>query len=122
MRSEPSQKRRFEPLGACLLDALPESVRRNLPGWRGVIAWGDCVSREVASRSRAVAYHQGCLTVQVASSVWMHHLLALKRQLIADVNAAVGTGAGSPPIEDIHFVLSPGTSSTGTSSPGPVAP
>ena len=104
------------------MDALPEAVRRNLPGWRGVMVWGDCVSREVASRSRAVAYHRGCLTVQVASSVWMHHLLALKRQLIADVNAAVAAGAQNPPIEDIHFVLSPGTSSLGTSSTESAAP
>ena len=108
-------------LGAGVLAALPESVRQNLPGWRAVLEWNQIVSRDVASRSQAVAFHGGCLTVHVVSSVWMHHLLALKRQLMAELNAATtgvpapaaGAGATSAstipgPIRDIHFVLNPG--------------
>jgi hypothetical protein len=108
-------------LGAGVLAALPESVRQNLPGWRAVVGWDQIVSREVASRSQAVAFHSGCLTVHVVSSVWMHHLLALKRQLMADLNAATsGTAPGSAatsPIRDIHFVLNPGLTGPAASRP-----
>jgi hypothetical protein len=100
-------------LGPSVLDVLPVAVRQNLPGWRAVLEWSAIVSREVASRSQAVAFRGGCLTVHVVSSVWMHHLMALKRQLISDLNAATGAPAGAgetaaeSPIRDIHFVLNP---------------
>jgi len=93
-------------LGPSVLDVLPVAVRQNLPGWRAVLEWSAIVSREVASRSQAVAFRGGCLTVHVVSSVWMHHL-------ISDLNAATGAPAGAgetaaeSPIRDIHFVLNP---------------
>jgi hypothetical protein len=100
--------------------ALPEAVRQNLPGWRAVVGWNTIVSREVASRSQAVAFHGGCLTVHVVSSVWMHHLLALKRQLMTELNAATGGAAatgGTAPIRDIHFVLNPGLTAPAVQRP-----
>jgi predicted nucleic acid-binding Zn ribbon protein len=96
---------KLEPLGGTVLAALPEAVRRNLLGWRGVVGWAEAVGPEVARRSRAVAYHDGRLTVQVSGSVWMHHLMALKAQLVEQVNRA--TGARSPVIRDIIFVVEP---------------
>jgi len=94
----------LEPLGPLVLAGLPDAVRRNLPGWRGVLVWADAVSPDVARRSRAVRFREGRLTVEVAGSVWLHHLTALKRQLVAQVNRAVGSQA----IEDIIFVVNPG--------------
>jgi hypothetical protein len=114
-------------LGPSVIDVLPAAVRQNLVGWRAVLNWSAIVSRDVASRSQAVSFRGGCLTVQVVSSVWMHHLMALKRQLISELNAATGTtgatsvtaasaagaSGGAPddavegPIRDIHFVLNP---------------
>jgi predicted nucleic acid-binding Zn ribbon protein len=95
----------LEPLGPAVLASLPEGVRRNLAGWRGVLAWGEAVSPEVSRRSRAVAFRDGRLIVQVVGSVWMHHLMALKGQLLAQVNQAIGPPTGV--IDDIIFVLNP---------------
>jgi predicted nucleic acid-binding Zn ribbon protein len=96
---------KLEPLGGALAAALPEAIRRNLPGWRGVLGWAEAVGPEIARRSRALAYHDGRLTVQVTGSVWMHHLAAMKPQLLARVNRV--TGAPDPVIHDIVFVVDP---------------
>ena len=94
---------KLAPLGPSVLSALPERVRRALPGWQGVLVWGDAVGPEAARRSRAVAYREGRLIVEVASSVWMQHLAAVKRTLVNRVNQAIGV----PAVEDIVFVLNP---------------
>jgi predicted nucleic acid-binding Zn ribbon protein len=96
---------KLEPLGGALTAALPEGIRRNMPGWRAVLCWAEAVGPEVARRSRAVAYRDGRLTVEVAGSVWMHHLAALKPRLLADVNRV--TGVRTPVITDIVFVVGP---------------
>lgn len=96
---------KLEPLSGALAGALPDAIRRNLPGWRGVLGWEAAVGPDVSRRSRAIAYHDGRLTVQVAGSVWMHHLSALKPRLLASVNAV--TGSAEPVIRDIVFVVDP---------------
>jgi len=96
---------KLEPLAGALLAGLPEGIRRNLPGWRGVLGWAEAVGPEIARRSRAISYHDGRLTVEVAGSVWMHHLAALKPRLLADVNRV--TGAREAVIRDIVFVMDP---------------
>jgi hypothetical protein len=96
---------KLEPLGPMVLASLPEGVQRNLSGWRGVLVWSDAVSPEAARRSRAIAFRDGRLIVEVVGSVWMHHLAALKRQLVAQVNEALGHPV--PVISDIVFVLNP---------------
>ncbi len=113
MANEGGRRRKLKPerLGAGLEAMLPEPVRRNLPGWRGVLAWADVVGRDAAARSRAVSFRDGRLRVEVAGSVWMHHLLALKPQLLAKVNRA--TGSEEQVIRDIVFVLDPGLSGPG---------
>jgi hypothetical protein len=101
---DPRRGGRFGLIGAAVLNALPERVRRGLPGWRGVLLWEEAVGLDNARRSRAIAFREGRLIVEVPSSVWMHHLAAVKRNLLARVNAAIG----SPVIEDIVFVLGSG--------------
>ncbi len=96
---------KLEPLSGALDAALPEGIRRNLPGWRAVLGWAEAVGPEVARRSRAISYRDGRLTVAVAGSVWMHHLAALKPRLLAEVNRV--TGAREPVIRDIVFVVEP---------------
>jgi predicted nucleic acid-binding Zn ribbon protein len=61
------------------------------------------VGPEAARRSRAIAFREGRLIVEVAGSVWMHHLAAVKRSLVSQVNLAIG----EPAVEDIVFVLNP---------------
>jgi len=99
---------RLTPLSAALEAALPARVSRNLPGWRGVLAWAEAVGPETARRSRAVAFREGRLIVEVTGSAWMHQLAALKRQLVAKVNGAIGSAA----VDDIIFVVNPGLGGT----------
>lgn len=103
--SERWRHARLEPIGGSVAAALPEGIRRNLPGWRGVLGWADAVGPEIARRSRAISYRDGRLTVEVAGSVWMHHLAALKPHLLAAVNRI--TGAQDPVIRDIVFIVDP---------------
>jgi hypothetical protein len=94
---------KLTPISAVLDTALPPRVLRNLPGWRGVLIWADAVGPEAARRSRAVAFREGRLIVEVTGSAWMHQLVALKRQLVTKVNRAIGSAA----VEDIVFVVNP---------------
>ena len=65
-------------------------LSREMSGWRAVSAWPELVGARVALHSRAVAFRDGTLHVEVEGSAWMHELGYLKRQLIGKVNEHLG--------------------------------
>ncbi len=67
-----------------LLDRL--RLSESMAGWKAVEVWPEAVGERVASHTRAIAFHEGTLVVEVDSSTWMNELTYLKRRLIEELN------------------------------------
>ena len=81
----------MQRLGELLPGVLRElGLERELQGWRAVEAWAEAVGPAIARRARAVAYHDGALTVEVEGSAWRHELGYLERDLVRRVNERLG--------------------------------
>ena len=65
-------------------------LSREMTGWRAVEAWPRLVGPRVAARSRAVAFRDGTLQVEVDGSAWMQELAYLKRDLVQRINQELG--------------------------------
>ena len=72
-----------------------------LQGWKAVEDWAGIVGPRVARHTRAIAFEQGVLRVEVEGSAWMHELGYLKLDLIKAVNRELGTDR----VRDIRFVV-----------------
>lgn len=77
--------------------------------------WEEAVGRQIAERARPASLRDGVLTLTVASAPWMQQLNFLKKELIVQLNQAIGSElvrdiylkAGSlktkePPNETVH--------------------
>jgi predicted nucleic acid-binding Zn ribbon protein len=53
-------------------------------------AWPQAVGKRIAARTRAVAYTDGCLTVEVFDPVWLPQLRTMYRQILPRLQAAAG--------------------------------
>ena len=91
----------MEALPAVLERVLEQlGIEHELPGWRAVAEWDGLVGARVARRTRAVAWRDGVLVVEVDGSAWMHELGFLKRELMARVRSRTGAD-----VRDIRFVV-----------------
>ena len=72
-----------------------------LQGWKAVEDWAGIVGPRVARHTRAIAFEQGVLRVEVEGSAWMHELGYLKLDLIKAVNRELGTDR----VRDLRFVI-----------------
>ena len=72
-----------------------------LLGWRAVREWEQVVGPRVARHTRAVAFHDGVLQVEVEGSAWMHELGFLKPDLMRKVNRHLGSRL----VKNVRFVV-----------------
>jgi len=75
-----------------------------LLGWRAVSEWSALVGPRVARHSRAVAFRDGLLHVEVEGSAWMHELGFLKRELVRTLNEHLGAEC----VKDVRFQVARG--------------
>ena len=95
----------MESLKAALERALKQrGIEGELKGWDAVREWPRVVGPRIASRTRAVRFHQGALEVQVEGSAWMQELSVLKPQLIRKMNRELGEGA----VTELRYLVPPG--------------
>ncbi|MBP2651228.1 MAG: hypothetical protein H6Q74_2053 [Firmicutes bacterium] len=64
-----------------------------------LFSWSNLVGKEVAARSEPENLAHGVLMVRVTNSVWVHHLMTLKEQIITQINDFFGEKV----IYDIKF-------------------
>jgi predicted nucleic acid-binding Zn ribbon protein len=76
-------------------------LEQDVQGWRVVREWSELVGSPVANHTRAVAYRNGTVHVEVEGSAWMHELGYLKRDLIKKINGQLGDAH----VRDVRFVL-----------------
>ena len=79
-------------------------LERGLLGWRAVSEWPDLVGPRVARHTRAIAFRDGLLQVEVEGSAWMHELGFLKRELVRTINQHLGSEC----VKDVRFMVSRG--------------
>ena len=65
--------------------------------------WDDIVGDVIAQNAKPAAFKGPILLVHVASSTWIHQLQFLKREMIEQLNDALG----KPLIEDLKFKIGP---------------
>jgi len=91
-----------ESLKNALQRALVErGLEGELRGWDAVKEWARVVGPRIAARSRAVAFQQGTLIVEVDGSAWMQELNVLKRQLIRTLNRELGSAT----VREVRYVV-----------------
>ncbi len=88
-------------LAALLERALPPSVRRRVFSLALVEKrWASVVGQEIARRSEPEALENGVLTVRVMDPAWGKMILNLQRQIVPELNRAVGKGL----VSRINFI------------------
>lgn len=68
--------------------------------WR---LWDEAVGESIAQNARPAAFKGKLLIVHVSSSTWLHQLQFLKKDMITQLNAALG----KPLIEELKFKIGP---------------
>jgi len=78
------------------VSALLESVFAGKPAQKRIREakawqfWEEAVGEHIASKASPVAFRDGTLTVRVSGSAWMQQLSLMKRDIISQLNAAIG--------------------------------
>jgi predicted nucleic acid-binding Zn ribbon protein len=76
-------------------------LEEGLLGWRAVHEWERVVGPRVARHTRAVAFRDGVLQIEVEGSAWMHELGFLKTDLMRKVNRHLGRRL----VRNLRFVV-----------------
>jgi predicted nucleic acid-binding Zn ribbon protein len=76
----------LEQAGIGLEKIVAQSLRQAPPGEAPLLAWPVVCGSAVAERTRAVAFQDGVLCVEVADPGWKSELQALARQYLAVIN------------------------------------
>jgi len=91
----------MKPLAAILPDVLRDlRLDEAAAGWRAVAEWPALAGERIAKRTRAVAYRDGVMTIEVEGSAWMHELGFLRRELVRRANQRAGANV----VRDVRFV------------------
>lgn len=61
--------------------------------------WGEAVGPQIAAKSQPAAFRDGTLTVRVAGSAWLQQLSLMKREIVDQLNEAIG----APLVIDLFF-------------------
>ena len=92
----------MESLSGVLPRVLKQlGLEEGLLGWRAVREWEQVVGPRLARHTRAVAFRDGVLRVEVGGSAWMHELGFLKADLIRKVNQHLGGRL----VRNVRFVV-----------------
>ncbi len=92
----------MESLAGVLPRVLKQlGLEEGLLGWRAVHEWEQVVGPRVARHTRAVAFRDGVLQIEVEGSAWMHELGFLKTDLMRKVNRHLGRRL----VRNIRFVV-----------------
>ena len=91
----------MKPLAAILPGVLRDlRLDEAAAGWRAVADWPALAGERIAKRTRAVAFRDGVMTIEVEGSAWMHELGFLKRELVRRANQRAGANV----VRDVRFV------------------
>lgn len=87
------------------ISALLESVFAGKPAQKRIREakawqfWEEAVGSHIASKATPVAFRDGTLTIRVSGSAWLQQLSLMKRDIISQLNDAIGY----PLVNDLFF-------------------
>lgn len=81
----------MELLGKALNRTLQKKgYQKKIEANKAVIYWNKVVGERIAKHSRAEYVKEGVLTVTVPDSVWLYHLVAMKKEIVDKLNTLQG--------------------------------
>jgi len=93
--------REFKSVSEIIPEALKKiGAEKNFGKYSTVINWEKIVGKEIANNSFVSSIDRGTLIIKAKNSVWSHHLMMLKAELIKKVNDYFGKKL----ITDIRFM------------------
>lgn len=92
----------MEPAGSDIEKIVARSLRQVPPSQAPLLAWPVACGSAVAERTRAVAFQDGVLRVEVADAGWRSELQALAPRYLAAINRYT-----SQIVRRIEFVIAP---------------
>ena len=75
------------------------TINKKFKAQMAIAHWADIVGKDIAAQSMPQFMSYGVLNIAVKNSVWAHHLLIMKMELIHKINAFIG----EPLVRDIRF-------------------
>ncbi len=98
----------MEPARTGLRNIMSELLRARPAEEAVMLAWPMICGQEVASRTRAVSFSEGCLTVEVPDAAWRDQLFAFTVRYTSGYTDLLG-----PLVQSIKFLpAKPGTQDT----------
>lgn len=95
----------MQTTGAILPGLLHQlGLAEGVEGWRAVEEWPKAVGPRIASRTRALGFQEGALTVEVEGSAWQYELGFLKRRLLKELQRRLGSAR----VRELRFVQARG--------------
>ncbi len=100
----PRRRPQFKPLP--IADVLQKIMKKQgipVPGANTSLrrVWNEAVGPQIAAQTLPEQIKRGVLSVKVASSVWMHQLQFLKKDIIQKFNSLYGEGT----VQSLHFSI-----------------
>lgn len=89
----------MEHASAGLRTIMGDLLRRYPPAEASVMAWPVVCGRDVATRTRALAFAEGRLTVEVPDAAWRTQLAAFTPRYLSGLAELIG-----PVVREIRFV------------------
>lgn len=81
----------MEPIRTGLRNIISEFLKKQPPEEAAVLAWPVVCGAEVASRTRAVSFSDGRLTIEVSDANWRTQLAEFTPRYLASLNELLGT-------------------------------
>ncbi|HLM25617.1 MAG TPA: DUF721 domain-containing protein [Thermoleophilaceae bacterium] len=94
------------PLARALEEAVGAAARPSLLA-SVQTAWPAAVGEVVAAETQPASEREGAVTVRCTSALWASELQLMGTDLVASLNAELGSGEPASPVSRLHFVTAP---------------
>jgi len=91
----------MEPVRTGLRNLMSELLRARPAEEAAMLAWPLVCGKDVACRTRAATFAEGCLTVEVADAAWATQLKNFAPRYISGFEALLG-----PAVKEVKFKIS----------------
>lgn len=91
----------MEPVRTGLRNLMSDLLRARPPEEAAMLAWPLVCGKDVAARTRAATFQDGCLTVEVADPTWAAQLRSFAPRYISGFEALLGTV-----VKEVKFKIS----------------
>ncbi len=99
-------RKEMEPVRTGLRNIMSDLLRARPAEEAALLAWPLVCGRDVAKRTQATSFSDGCLTVEVSDRRWAAELTNFSKRYISGFDALLG-----PLVKEVRFKISQGSKS-----------